>query len=95
MPEKAVFLIWFQPVMIRSRQARTPLALARIGRAARKVLGAQPESVEITFYNSFARTYEATEATAPLLLAFDYATDDTRIKKLTGWGCPSRIEISF
>lgn len=68
------------PVMIGPSSSHTA-GVVRIGRAARKVLGAQPESVEITFYNSFARTYEGHGSDRAIIAGLlDFTTDDTRIK---------------
>ena len=68
------------PVMIGPSSSHTA-GVVRIGKAARNIFGEQPESVSITFYNSFARTYEghgSDRAVVAGLLGFD--TDDERIK---------------
>lgn len=55
--------------------------VVRIARAASQILGGQPESAEITFYNSFARTYEGHGSDRAILAGLmDYKTDDKRIK---------------
>jgi L-serine dehydratase len=53
----------------------------RIARAARKLLGEQPDEADIIFYNSFARTYEGHGSDRAIIAGLlDYATDDKRIK---------------
>lgn len=68
------------PVMIGPSSSHTA-GVVRIGRTAMKLLGDIPETAEITFYNSFARTYEghgSDRAVIGGLLGFK--TDDKRIK---------------
>jgi L-serine dehydratase len=69
------------PVMIGPSSSHTA-GVVRIARAAIKILGGIPEEAEITFYNSFARTYEghgSDRAIIAGLLGFN--TDDKRIKE--------------
>jgi L-serine dehydratase len=55
--------------------------VVRIARAARKLLGGTPETAEITFYNSFARTYEGHGSDRAIIAGLlDFKTDDKRIK---------------
>ena len=55
--------------------------VVRIARAAIQLLGGQPESAELTFYNSFARTYEGHGSDRAILAGLmDFKTDDKRIK---------------
>jgi len=68
------------PVMIGPSSSHTA-GVVRIGNAARNIFGEQPESATITFYNSFARTYEghgSDRAVVAGLMGYD--TDDERIK---------------
>ncbi|MBA4146262.1 MAG: L-serine ammonia-lyase, iron-sulfur-dependent, subunit beta, partial [Cytophaga sp.] len=68
-------------VMIGPSSSHTA-GVVRIARAAIKILGGIPEEAEITFYNSFARTYEghgSDRAIIAGLLGFN--TDDKRIKE--------------
>jgi len=68
------------PVMIGPSSSHTA-GVVRIGRAARKVFGATPDSVEVTFYNSFARTYEGHGSDRAIIAGLlDFNTDDVRIK---------------
>lgn len=68
------------PVMIGPSSSHTA-GVVRIARAAVKLLGGTPEEAEITFYNSFARTYEGHGSDRAIIAGLlDYKTDDKRIK---------------
>lgn len=55
--------------------------VVRIGRVAIRVLNAPPEEAVITFYNSFARTYEGHGSDRAIVAGLlDYPTDDKRIR---------------
>ena len=69
------------PVMIGPSSSHTA-GVVRIARVARRVLGGQPEEVLITFYNSFARTYEGHGSDRAIIAGLlDFKTDDKRIKE--------------
>lgn len=68
------------PVMIGPSSSHTA-GVVRIGLAAYKILGGTPEEAEITFYNSFARTYEGHGSDRAILAGLlGFKTDDKRIK---------------
>lgn len=68
------------PVMIGPSSSHTA-GVVRIARAARKLLGGTPETAEIIFYNSFARTYEGHGSDRAIIAGLlDFKTDDKRIK---------------
>ncbi|MEM0939045.1 MAG: L-serine ammonia-lyase, iron-sulfur-dependent subunit beta [Bacteroidota bacterium] len=68
------------PVMIGPSSSHTA-GVVRIGRVAYKILGGIPEKADITFYNSFARTYEGHGSNRAILAGLmDFKTDDKRIK---------------
>lgn len=68
------------PVMIGPSSSHTA-GVVRIARAAVKILGGVPEEAEITFYNSFARTYEGHGSDRAIIAGLlDFKTDDIRIK---------------
>src|SRR5690625_7671910 len=78
------------PVMIGPSSSHTAGA-ARIGKAARDLLGAEPTWAKIHLYESFAKTYKGhgtDYALAGGLLGFE--TDDTRMREALGlakrWG---------
>jgi L-serine dehydratase len=68
------------PVMIGPSSSHTA-GVVRIARVARLIFGEQPTEATITFYNSFARTYEGHGSDrAAIAGLLDYKTDDVRIK---------------
>jgi L-serine dehydratase len=68
------------PVMIGPSSSHTA-GVVRIARAAIRLLGGMPEEASITFYNSFARTYEGHGSDRAILGGLmDFKTDDPRIK---------------
>lgn len=68
------------PVMIGPSSSHTA-GVVRIARTALKLLGGIPEEAEITFYNSFARTYEGHGSDRAIIAGLlDFRTDDKRIK---------------
>ena len=80
MTEQSSVFDMIGPVMIGPSSSHTA-GVVRIGRVARKILGASPEKAVITFYNSFARTYEGHGSDRAIIAGLlDYHTDDTRIK---------------
>jgi L-serine dehydratase len=80
MAEQSSVFDMIGPVMIGPSSSHTA-GVVRIGRVARKILGKQAESAEITFYNSFARTYEGHGSDRAIIAGLmDYKTDDIRIK---------------
>lgn len=68
------------PIMIGPSSSHTA-GVVRIARAAIRVLGGIPEEADITFYNSFARTYEGHGSDRAILGGLmDFKTDDPKIK---------------
>lgn len=81
MPEKSSVFDMIGPIMIGPSSSHTA-GVVRIGRAARKLLGVTPDFAEITFYNSFARTYEGHGSDRAIIAGLlDYNTDDVKIKE--------------
>ncbi|GAB2614100.1 L-serine ammonia-lyase, iron-sulfur-dependent subunit beta [Belliella aquatica] len=69
------------PVMIGPSSSHTA-GVVRIARAAIRILGEKPDHVDITFYNSFARTYEGHGSDKAILGGLmDFKTDDPKIKQ--------------
>lgn len=80
MAEQSSVFDMIGPVMIGPSSSHTA-GVVRIGSVARKILGKNPDSVEITFYNSFARTYEGHGSDRAIIAGLlGYKTDDIRIK---------------
>src|SRR5688572_17514707 len=81
MAEKSSIFDMIGPVMIGPSSSHTA-GVVRIARAANRILGALPEEAIITFYNSFARTYEGHGSDKAILAGLlDFKTDDKRIKE--------------
>ncbi|WP_186755586.1 L-serine ammonia-lyase, iron-sulfur-dependent subunit beta [Echinicola salinicaeni] len=69
------------PVMIGPSSSHTA-GVVRIARAAIKVLGGVPDEALVTFYNSFASTYEGHGSDKAVIGGLlDFKTDDVRIKQ--------------
>lgn len=91
---KDVFSI-IGPAMVGPSSSHTAGA-ARIGRAARQVLGEVPREAEVIFFGSFAATYQGhgtDRAIAGGLL--DFATDDHRLPDSIELAQADGMEISF
>lgn len=68
------------PVMIGPSSSHTA-GVVRIARAAIRILGGIPDEAQITFYNSFARTYEGHGSDRAILGGLmDFKTDEPKIK---------------
>jgi L-serine dehydratase len=81
MAEKSSVFDMIGPVMIGPSSSHTA-GVVRIARAAIRILGAPPEEATITFYNSFARTYEGHGSDRAIIAGLlDFKTDDKRIKE--------------
>jgi len=80
MPEKSSVFDMIGPVMIGPSSSHTA-GVVRIARAANRLLGGVPDEAEITFYNSFASTYEGHGSDRAIIAGLlDFKTDDKRIK---------------
>ncbi|MEN8249595.1 MAG: L-serine ammonia-lyase, iron-sulfur-dependent subunit beta [Bacteroidota bacterium] len=83
------------PVMIGPSSSHTA-GVVRIGNAARKLFGEQPEKATITFYNSFARTYEGHGSDRAIVAGLlDFKTDDKRIKTALEIAETNNLKIRF
>src|SRR6478736_776852 len=81
MAEKSSVFDMIGPIMIGPSSSHTA-GVVRIARASLKILGGIPEEAEITFYNSFARTYEGHGSDRAIIAGLlDFNTDDKRIKE--------------
>lgn len=95
MAEKSSVFDMIGPVMIGPSSSHTA-GVVRIARAARRVLGGQPDHVVITFYNSFARTYEGHGSDKAIIAGLlDYKTDDERIKNSFELAKEAKLQYSF
>lgn len=81
MAEKSSIFDMIGPIMIGPSSSHTA-GVVRIARAAIRILGCAPQEAEITFYNSFARTYEGHGSDRAVIAGLlDFKTDDLRIKE--------------
>ena len=83
------------PVMIGPSSSHTA-GVVKIARVAQGFLGGQPESATITFYNSFARTYEGHGSDRAVIGGLlGYETDDARIKDALQQAEKDKLEYFF
>lgn len=95
MAEKSSIFDMIGPVMIGPSSSHTA-GVVRIARAAIKILGASPEKAEITFYNSFARTYEGHGSDRAIIAGLmDFKTDDKRIRESLEIADAQGLQYSF
>ncbi len=81
MAERSGVFDMIGPIMIGPSSSHTG-GVVRIGRVANRIFKGVPDKVEITFYNSFARTYEGHGSDRAILAGLmDFKTDDRRIKE--------------
>jgi L-serine dehydratase len=95
MAEKSSVFDMIGPVMIGPSSSHTA-GVVRIGRVARRLLGATPEQADIVFYNSFARTYEGHGSDRAIIAGLlDFRTDDKRIKEALEIAPTQGLNYSF
>lgn len=95
MAERSSVFDMIGPVMIGPSSSHTA-GVVRIARAAIKVLGSTPDQAVITFYNSFARTYEGHGSDRAIIAGLlNYKTDDKRIKNAFDFAEENGLEFSF
>jgi L-serine dehydratase len=81
MANKSSIFDMIGPVMIGPSSSHTA-GVVRIARAAIRILGGMPDEASITFYNSFARTYEGHGSDRAIVGGLmDFMTDDPKIKE--------------
>lgn len=95
MAERSSVFDMIGPVMIGPSSSHTA-GVVRIARTARRILGSQPESAVITFYNSFARTYEGHGSDRAIIAGLlDFKTDDKRIRTALEEAKTAKLEYKF
>ena len=83
------------PIMIGPSSSHTA-GVVRIARAAIRVLGGIPEEAIITFFNSFAKTYEGHGSDRAIIGGLmDFKTDDARIKDALEIAKEKLVQYSF
>ena len=94
MEYKSVFDI-IGPIMVGPSSSHTAGAL-EIARYARQKLGVQPEKVEITLYNSFAKTHKGHGTDVALVGGIlNFKTDNLEIPNALEIAKNSGVEIKF
>ncbi len=93
-PKSSVFDM-IGPIMIGPSSSHTA-GVVRIARAGIRLLGGVPDKATITFYNSFARTYEGHGSDNAILGGLqDMKTDDPNIKKAIELAKENGLEYTF
>lgn len=95
MAERSSVFDMIGPVMIGPSSSHTA-GVVRIARAAIKVLGGIPNEAVVTFYNSFARTYEGHGSDRAIIAGLlNYKTDDKRIKNAFDYAEENGLTYTF
>ncbi len=95
MAEKSSVFDMIGPVMIGPSSSHTA-GVVRIARVVVKILGKIPKSADVTFYNSFARTYEGHGSDKAVVAGLlDYKTDDKRIRSSFEMAEEQGLEYKF
>jgi len=93
--EKSSIFDMIGPVMIGPSSSHTA-GVVRIARAAIRILGAVPTEAVITFYNSFARTYEGHGSDRAIVAGLlGYAPDDVRIRTAFDHAAEAGLKYTF
>lgn len=95
MAEKSSVFDMIGPIMIGPSSSHTA-GVVRIGRVGMRILGCVPDTAEITFYNSFAKTYEGHSSDRAILAGLmDFKTDDIRIKTALEIAQERKVDYKF
>ncbi len=95
MAEKSSVFDMIGPVMIGPSSSHTA-GVVRIARVAIRILGSRPEKAEITFYNSFAKTYEGHGSDKAVIAGLlDFHTDDINIRTAFEHAEKQGLEYTF
>ncbi len=95
MAERSSIFDMIGPVMIGPSSSHTA-GVVRIGRVGHKILGTIPQRAEVTFYNSFARTYEGHGSDRAVIAGLlDLKTDDPQIKTALELASQKELTYSF
>lgn len=95
MTERSSIFDMIGPIMIGPSSSHTA-GVVRIARVARKILGKEPQKALITFYNSFATTYEGHGSDrAAIAGLLDFQTDDKRIKTAFDFAAEQGLQYTF
>jgi L-serine dehydratase len=95
MSERSSIFDMIGPIMIGPSSSHTA-GVVRIGLVAHKILGQVPQKATITFYNSFAQTYEGHGSDRAIIAGLlGFTTDDTRIKNSFDFAKEQGLDYTF
>ncbi|GJM30790.1 MAG: putative L-serine dehydratase, beta chain [Cyclobacteriaceae bacterium] len=95
MVERSSVFDMIGPVMIGPSSSHTA-GVVRIARVAIRLLGDKPKNALVTFYNSFARTYQGHGSDRAVVAGLlDYKTDDKRIKNSLEYAPKAALNYQF
>lgn len=95
MTERSSIFDMIGPIMVGPSSSHTG-GVVRIGRVARRIFGGQPTKATITFYNSFARTYEGHGSDRAVVAGLlDLKTDDEKIRNSLELAKQKELECVF
>jgi L-serine dehydratase len=95
MSERSSLFDMIGPIMIGPSSSHTA-GVARIGFVAHRILGGMPETAEILFYNSFARTYEGHGSDKAILAGLlGFRPDDERIRDSFDYSREAGMDFRF
>ena len=95
MSERSSIFDMIGPIMIGPSSSHTA-GVVRIGNVAYKLLGKTPDHVTITFYNSFANTYQGHGSDIAIIAGLlGMKTDDERIKNAFEFAQKSKLSFDF
>lgn len=95
MSERSSIFDMIGPVMIGPSSSHTA-GVAKIGFVAHRILGGMPDSADIVFFNSFARTYEGHGSDKAILAGLlGYRPDDERIREAFSHAGQAGMEYRF
>ena len=95
MAEKSSVFDMIGPVMIGPSSSHTA-GVVRIGRVAKRLFHGTPKDCLITFYNSFARTYEGHGSDRAVMAGLmDFKTDDPKIKNALDHAKEAGLKFQF
>ncbi len=95
MAERSSVFDMIGPIMIGPSSSHTA-GVVRIARVGIRLLKEKPKHADITFYNSFARTYEGHGSDRAVVAGLlDFKTDDKRIKNALDLAAENGLSYSF
>jgi len=95
MSERSSIFDMIGPVMIGPSSSHTA-GVVKIGNVARQIFGGTPESADIIFYNSFARTFEGHGSDKAIIAGtLGFQPDDERIRDAFEYAKKEKLNFNF